>query len=133
MTFTAAGPRSTVGDGTDAMRLVAFMMAALALGYSDLEAASLLQARLLPLLGILSLAYVAWFGGFAAIITGAAAWHFMEVFSPSLFKAVVLPMVLGLSVIWLAIWSGARGGWYEAGVGDSGDNGDAGSCDGGGD
>jgi hypothetical protein len=116
---------------TDAMRLTVFILAIIALAYSEPDGGSLLSGRLLPLLAVLGLAYVFWFGGFAAMLVGAVAWYFMDVSSVSTFKAVLLPVLLGLSVCYLAIWSGLQGGWFEPGSGAGCDGGDGGGCDGG--
>lgn len=76
------------------------------------------------------LVWAFWLGGAVALLSGAAAWHFMDIFSASLLEAVVLPVLLGLSVCYLAIWSGAQSGWFEAGGNGGCDSGDGGGCDG---
>lgn len=108
------------------MRLAVFILAVIALVYMAPGGPDLWRGWVLPAVALLSLAWVFWLGGFVAIVTGVLAFHYTDIASDSVLRAVLLPLLIGLSVIYLAYWAGPGGGLVDG-------SGEPGGCDGGGD
>lgn len=106
------------------MRALLFILGIAAAVYMTPGEGGLFYGWLLPLVALLSLAYVFWLGGAVAILLGLLAFHYTDIASDSLLRAVLLPVAMGVCVIYLAWWAGPGGGFADTG-------GDLGSCDGG--
>ena len=90
-------------------QLAALTLVAIAVVYSDPASGGLFFGYLLPLAGMASAYYLLRLTGALIILSGATAFHFMDMSSPSLFRSLVLPCLLGLSVIAFGIWAWREG------------------------
>lgn len=114
------------------MRLFMFILAIVALVYMEPGSGTLFKGWLLPAVALLSLAHVFWLGGFVAIVVGVLAFHFTDIGADSTLRAVLLPLLLGGSVIYFGWWAGPGGGFIDDFSDLGGCDGDGGGCDGGG-
>lgn len=114
------------------MRGLVLLIAIVALVYMEPGSDRLWQGWILPAVAVLGLGYALWLGGFVAVALGVLAFHFTDIHSDSLFLAILLPITLGLCVIYLARWSAVESGWCDSPGDGGGCDGGGGSCDGGG-
>ncbi len=120
--------------------LLAFIVIAIAVVYSEPLDGGPLFGFALPVAGVLSVYYLLRISGSIIFISGLAIYHFMDISSPSVFRSVILPVMLGLTVIVFGLWAwkrdhmGPGSGWADpgsAGGGAGGSDcggGDGGSC-----
>jgi hypothetical protein len=117
--------------------LLAFVIVAIALVYSEPVEGGLFFGFALPVIGVLSIYYLLRLSGSMIIIIGLIIFHFMDISSPSVFRSVILPVMLGLTVMVFGIWAWKRdhvkwgAGWADPGSSGDGSGGDCGGGDGG--
>ena len=117
--------------------LLAFIIIVIAVVYSDPVDGGLFLGFALPVIGVLSAYYLLRISGSMIFITGLIIYYFMDISSPSVFRSVILPLLLGLTIIVFGIWAWNRdhvksgGGWADPGSTGGGSGGDCGSGDGG--
>ena len=109
-------------------QFVALSLFAVAVVYSEPATGGLFFGYFLPLLGMFSAYYLLQPAGAMIALTGVTAFYFMDVGSPSVFRSLILPCLLGLSVMAFGIWAWNAG--YLTGGSGSSDHG--GGFDGGG-
>ena len=116
-------------------RFTAFFLGVVGLVSSEIGSDDLWHGYVFPAVLLGSLLYLFWLKGFLAIAGAVAAFHFMDLDSPSLFKAVLLPLFLVVCIIYFIWWAGvtawANGEFTSFGGTDSGGSGDGdGGCGG---
>jgi len=117
--------------------LLAFVIVAIALVYSEPVEGGLFFGFALPVIGVLSIYYLLRLSGSMIFISGLIIYHFTDISSPSVFRSVILPVMLGLTVIVFGIWAWKRdhmksgAGWVDPGSSGGGSGGDCGGGDGG--
>ncbi len=122
-------------------RFTAFVLLAVGLVYSDLDADSFWYSLALPGLVVATLLYLFWFRAFMALAGAALCWYFMDLESRSLLSGGLMPFLFALCVLLFVFWSGltrrlggGRGSGDGGGFGDFGGfDGDGGGDGGGGD
>jgi len=118
--------------------LLAFVIVAIALVYSEPVNGGLFFGFALPVIGVLGIYYLLRLSGSMIFISGLIIYHFMDISSPSVFRSVILPVLLGLTVMVFGIWAWKRDhmksgtGWVDPGCSGDGPGGDCGGGDGGG-
>ena len=119
--------------------LLALAIIAIAIAYSEPANGSLFTGFVLPLLGVSSAYYLLRVAGSTILVCGVVIYHFMDISSPSVFRSVILPVMLGLTVIVFGLWAWKQDtarsgdGWADAGTTGSGlgggdCGGDGGGC-----
>ena len=114
-----------------------FVIVAIAVVYSEPVDGGLFLGFALPIIGILSVYYLLRISGSMIFTSGLVIYYFMDVSSPSVFRSVILPVMLGLTVIVFGIWAWKRdhmksgAGWADPGSTGDGSGGDCGGGDGG--
>ena len=117
--------------------LLAFVIVAIALVYSEPVNGGLFFGFALPVIGVLGIYYLLRLSGSMIFISGLIIYHFMDISSPSVFRSVILPVMLGLTVMVFGIWAWKRdhmkwgNGWADPGSSGDGAGGDCGGGDGG--
>lgn len=117
--------------------LLAFILIAIAVVYSEPVDGGLFLGFALPAIGVLSVYYLLRISGSMIVISGLTIYYFMDISSPSVFRSVILPVMLGLTVIVFGIWAWKRdhmksgAGWADPGSTGGGSGGDCGGGDGG--
>lgn len=119
-------------------KLLAVSIIAIALVYAEPLRGGMLFGYLLPLAALLSIYFLFRVTGSLILLVMLLSYHFMDVSSSSIFFSVVLPLVLGLTLILLGIWAWKReylhseSGWFDSGGGGDGFGGGDCGGDGGG-
>ena len=112
-------------------QFIALSLVAIAAVYSELGRGGLLFGYILPLVGVLSAYYLLRAIGALIILTGVTAYYFMDMNSPSLFRSLVLPCLLGLPVMAFGVWAWREGSLSNgSSLSDSGGSGLGGDCGG---
>ncbi len=112
-------------------RFTAFVLLAIGLVYSDLDADSVFYSLALPGLVLATLLYLFWLRAFMALTGAVLCWHFMDLESHSLLSGGLMPLLFALCVLLFIFWSGLGrllGG--GRGSSDGGDIGGFGGFDG---
>ncbi|MEE8056837.1 MAG: hypothetical protein V3T17_03225 [Pseudomonadales bacterium] len=110
-------------------KIIAFIALLAAVIYGDLESTEMLAGTLLPIVFLLSFVYLVGIPCSIFVLLGGVIFYFIDFESRSVFRGIILPLLLGVDIIALAVVAVKQG---LIGVGMGADSGGLGG-DGGGD